>query len=145
MLQKPSPPQGREAGTRSSRRPSARFPMDFTSISLSVLSRSRIARALLGDPPRMQQRVFGAANEAQGEIDVDRAHVATLDVEERCFACPQHPVHDAPHQRPRVPAPLYIRTCADGTDLAKVADPCPLAGHRDEPPAFANADVGSEL
>src|SRR4029450_9134156 len=77
--------------------------------------------------------------------DVDRAHVATLDVEKGCLACPQHPVHDAPHQRPRVSAPLYIRTCADGTLLAKVADPCPLAGHRDEPPAFANADVGSEL
>ena len=65
-------------------------------------------------------------------VEVDRPQVFALDVEERCLARAQHPVDDAAHQRPRVPPPLRIRMRADGANLAKVADPCPLARHRDE-------------
>src|SRR5438094_2598372 len=107
--------------------------------------RAEQATEYLADPFRVQQRKFGAANEAEREVDVDCPQVFALDVEEWRLPCAQHAVDDAPHQRARVPSPLRVGMRADGANLAKVAGPCPFPRHRDKPPVFANADVDTKL
>src|SRR4029453_15971474 len=103
-----------------------------------------VAKALrsrvLAHPFGVLQWKLRAADEAKGAIDVDRPRVTAPDVEERCFARTQHPVDDAAHKSPCVPASPGVRMRADGANLAKVADPHPLTSHRHEPPSFANAE-----
>src|SRR3954451_19635199 len=93
----------------------------------------------------MQQRVLGTTDESERTVDADRPQVAAVDVQEGRLPRAQNAIHHASNQRPRITTTLRVGMRAHGADLAEVANPKPLACHRDKPPGLANTEVASQL
>jgi hypothetical protein len=78
-------------------------------------------------------------------VHLDGATVAARHVQDRQLPAIEHPVDYPAGKRPPVAAALRVGMRADAAHFATVADPHPLARHRQQPAVIANADEASEL